>query len=80
MKMRILAFGIVKEFFKAPFLNIELEDSITVADFKHRLESTYPDLKKLRSYLVAKNEEYANDTEVLNQGDEIAIIPPVSGG
>ncbi|MBO9617699.1 MAG: MoaD/ThiS family protein [Niabella sp.] len=78
--MSILAFGIVKEFFKAPFLNIELDDPMTVADFKQQLESKYPELKKLQSYMIAKNEEYADDKERLNQGDVIAIIPPVSGG
>lgn len=80
MNTRVLAFGIVKEFFNAPFLDVELDDGITVADLKYQLESKYSGLKRLQSYMIAKNEEYADDTDVLKQGDAIAIIPPVCGG
>lgn len=80
MEIRILAFGIAKEIFNASFVNRELEDGITVADFRKQLESEYPGLKKLQSYMIAQNEEYADNTDILKQGDEIAIIPPVSGG
>jgi molybdopterin converting factor small subunit len=34
----------------------------------------------LASYMVAVNNEYADDTSLVTQRDEIAIIPPVSGG
>ncbi|WP_331377408.1 molybdopterin converting factor subunit 1 [Alkalihalophilus pseudofirmus] len=30
--------------------------------------------------MIAVNEEYAEDTEILKDGDVIAFIPPVSGG
>ncbi|MGB5370890.1 MAG: MoaD/ThiS family protein [Flavobacteriaceae bacterium] len=47
---------------------------------RQSLKSTYPDLGRLSSIAVAVNSEYAKDDLVLQQGDEIAIIPPVSGG
>jgi len=80
MKTTILAFGIAKEIFNGSSMDIELKDGITILELKSKLEADYPALKKLRSYLVAVNDEYAADDLVLTLHDEIAVIPPVSGG
>jgi molybdopterin synthase sulfur carrier subunit len=42
--------------------------------------SKYPKLAELVSFLIAVNSEYADDDRVINSGDEVAIIPPTSGG
>ena len=52
----------------------------SVLELKQKLKNSFPDFGKLSSLAVAVNSEYAEDSESLNQGDEIAIIPPVSGG
>jgi molybdopterin converting factor subunit 1 len=79
MKVNILAFGIAKEILKGNHLTIDFEGS-TSQDLKKELEIRFPRLKQLPSYLVAVNNEYATDTIEINSNDEIAIIPPVSGG
>lgn len=80
MKITILAFGIVKEIFGGSAKELEWKEGITVRELKKELESVYPEMKKLRSYLVAVNDEYAEEELALNPNDEIAVIPPVSGG
>jgi len=75
---QILAFGIVKEIFESSSISVDSED--TVGALKEKLEASYPRLKALASYMIAVNNEYAGNDVVLKQGDEIAIIPPVSGG
>lgn len=54
------------------------------ADIKTLLDalcSEHPKLERLRSVTrVAINLEYAAETDALKDGDEVAIIPPVSGG
>lgn len=81
MKLKLLAFGIAKEILKNQQIYIELSlDEGTVHDLRHQLEVRYPEIKKLASYMVAINRAYANDTDQINENDEIAIIPPVSGG
>lgn len=80
MKTTILAFGIIKDFFNGSSKEMDVQDGITVAELKNQLEAVYPEMKKLRSYMVAVNDEYANDKQVLNAHDEVAVIPPVSGG
>ena len=52
----------------------------SVADLLEYLKLTYPEMKKLNSLLVAVNSEYAAPDTLLNAADEIALIPPVSGG
>jgi molybdopterin synthase sulfur carrier subunit len=79
MKVKVLAFGIAKEIFGKPSITIETKGDKTL-DLKVALEKQYPRLKQLRSYMLAVNNEYALDDGVLTETDEIALIPPVSGG
>jgi molybdopterin converting factor subunit 1 len=76
--MRVLLFGIAKDIAGAPF--ITTEGITTVADLKSWLFQQYPAMQKLKSLMIAVNKVYANDNKILEPGDEIAIIPPVSGG
>ncbi|TSJ39404.1 MoaD/ThiS family protein [Mucilaginibacter corticis] len=80
MKVNILAFGIAKDIFGGPAIDVELFNDATVFNLKFLLEKQYPQLKKLATYMVAVNNEYALDGDTVHERDEIAIIPPVSGG
>jgi molybdopterin converting factor subunit 1 len=76
--MRVLLFGIAKDIAGAPF--ITADGITTVTDLKAWLFQQYPAMQKLKSLMIAVNKVYADDNKVLVPGDEIAIIPPVSGG
>ena len=76
--MKVLAFGIVKDIFGAT--TIEVDSIVDTVQLKALLEEKYPRLKELVSYAIAVNDEYAQDNVVIDSGDEVAIIPPVSGG
>ncbi len=78
--MKVLAFGIVKEIFSSSSIDLEFDNELTVAALKRKLETQYPKLKALASYAVAVNDEYAESDLVIKVNDEVAIIPPVSGG
>jgi molybdopterin converting factor subunit 1 len=80
MKIKILAFGIAKDIFGSSSVNLELANDATVYNLQYLLEQKYPRLKQLASYMVAVNNEYALPGDSLHERDEIAIIPPVSGG
>lgn len=80
MIINILAFGIVKEIMGSSVVGIDLSENPTTSELKNVLETSYPRLKQLSSYLLAVNNEYVTTDLVLNPKDEIAIIPPVSGG
>jgi len=80
MKLNVLAFGIAKDIFGGSVVEVNLAENATVATLKTTLEGQYPRLKQLSSVMIAVNNEYADATSVLEQRDEVAIIPPVSGG
>ena len=80
MKVNVLAFGIAKDIFGSSSIAVELPENGTTQSLKQSLEERYPRLKHIVSYMVAVNNEYATDESLLTEGDEIAIIPPVSGG
>lgn len=80
MRCRIKAFGISREIIGNKLLEMDLPEGYPVADFKKDLFRKYPALVDLRSLYIAVNNEYAGEQSVLREGDEIALIPPVSGG
>jgi molybdopterin converting factor subunit 1 len=60
---------------------IELPQPATVTALRRLLADNWPSLADLLPRCaVAVNHEYAADDVVLHPGDEIAVIPPVSGG
>ena len=79
MEVNILAFGIAKEIFGSSSIKVELKES-SVNDLKILLEEKFPHLKQLSSFRIAVNNHFASDDESIHDRDEIAIIPPVSGG
>ncbi|GGK20514.1 molybdopterin synthase sulfur carrier subunit [Caldalkalibacillus thermarum] len=54
---------------------------ITVGELKLWLAETCPELADdMKRVMIAVNEEFADDSTVLKDGDQVAVIPPVSGG
>ena len=80
MKITVLGFGIAKEIFGSSEIHIDVNDGLNVSGLRVLLEGRFPQLTKLKSYMVAIDEEYAEDSQIINSGNEIAVIPPVSGG
>jgi len=80
MKITLLAFGIVKEILQNRTMELELPEHTTTAELKATLHSQYPAMQQLAVYRIAVNGEYSAENTILQDGDEVAIIPPVSGG
>jgi len=80
MEINILLFGISKDIIGGSTYATSLTENATVGDLREKLLKNYPDLEKLKSIMVAVNNEYSNDDVVLKSTDEVALIPPVSGG
>ena len=81
MKLHIIAFGIARDIFGKSEIDLNLSiQAPTVKEIKQMLTEKYPQFSDLASFNVAVNAEYMGDDTVLKESDEIAIIPPVSGG
>ncbi|MFD2574297.1 MoaD/ThiS family protein [Spirosoma soli] len=76
----VLLFGIVRDLTGQSAISVPLHEGANVEELLGRLHQQYPSLAGVRSLLVAVNGEYAEPTQVLTSRDEIALIPPVSGG
>lgn len=80
MKINVKFFALGKELVGNSSLEIEMEVNSNVQSLLESLKSKHPKLNELKSFLVAVNMEYADMEKSLKDGDEVAIIPPVSGG
>lgn len=80
MKISILLFGVAKDIIGNKRLSLETSANVTVLDLKNILLEKYPAFYDLSSISIAVNSAYANNETVINENDEVAIIPPVSGG
>jgi MoaE-MoaD fusion protein len=80
MKVKIVLFAKPRELVGQPNVDLALPAGATAADAWSQLSSRY-DLGPLpRSFRCAVNSEYAGWDDPLQDGDELAVIPPVSGG
>jgi molybdopterin synthase sulfur carrier subunit len=79
MEIKIKAFGVTKEILGAREIALAL-DGQTVAYLRATLITNYPALQGLKSLMIAVNNNYAEDNVTLKHTDEVALIPPVSGG
>ena len=78
-RFKVRAFGITRELLGGREAMIELKGT-TVGELRGELSSRYPELTGLTSLYIAVNNDYAAEDQVLRPDDEIALIPPVSGG
>jgi molybdopterin converting factor small subunit len=81
MRVRMRLFGPLKESAEAAEGWRVLRSGDSVADLLTLLsgEGVLPE-KLLKASAVAVNQEYVQSAQVLEDGDEVAILPPVSGG
>jgi molybdopterin converting factor subunit 1 len=81
MKVKAKLFAILRERAGTAEIMKELQDGSTVGDLWRALQNDYPKLnvRGIR-LLYAVNQSYVTPEEKLNNNDEVAFIPPVSGG
>lgn len=81
MRVRILLFGMLKDIAGKSSDSLDLPEQSSVRDVLTRYESTIPRFKdSLPSLAFAVNQQYAKPETTLHDGDEVALLPPVSGG
>ena len=80
MRLRLLCFGRLREIL-APEMVVELASPASVADLWQALRAQYPALAPYEGAVaVAVNQSFAAPSTLLSEGDEVALLPPVSGG
>jgi len=83
MRVQVIPFGVLKDWLGSQAARVELPDGATVAVLLERLRTTLPagaPAEILGSIAVSVNAEYAQAAHILHDGDEVGLLPPVSGG
>ncbi|MFB3921686.1 MAG: molybdenum cofactor biosynthesis protein MoaE [Terriglobia bacterium] len=81
MKVSVLFFGVAHDLTGFAQEQLEIGAGETLADVQRRYEARFPRLREMTgSLLTAVNQEIADPSRILREGDEVAFMPPVSGG
>ena len=82
VKVKVLFFGAAKDLAGTDEKTLGLPESISAAEAFTLILQNIPMLREKfgKSLLFAVNQNYAMGEEIINNGDELAIFPPVSGG
>ena len=81
MNVRVKLFAVAKELVGGDELTLDVRNGATLSDVRQAVAVKYPQLANILPHaLWAVDTEYANDSTVLSEHSDIALIPPVSGG
>ncbi len=83
MRVQVIPFGVLKDWLGPTAVTMELPEGASVAELLDRLRATSSGQGRafsLRGIAVSVNAEYAQGAQILREGDEIGLLPPVSGG
>jgi molybdopterin converting factor subunit 1 len=81
MKIKIKFFAMHRDIVGATEIELEVNDGTELIGLLDLVIDKYPGLAKIRdTTLLSLNHNYAPDDYILNDGDEVAIFPPVGGG
>ncbi len=79
MRVRVLFFGVLRDSMGVAERELELETGATVQEVVERCRAG-AEGGVWEALAIAVNQEYARRERVLAEGDEVALLPPVSGG
>lgn len=81
ISFEIQLYSVLKSKLRAKSVDLETQPGITVSEFLDLACEQYPAMAPYRSVMrLAVNQTYSQDSSIIQDGDEIAIITPVSGG
>jgi molybdopterin synthase catalytic subunit len=81
IKVNVKLFGPLRDIVRRDVMELEVPDSSSGEQVFEEMVSVCPDLQKWKqSVRLAVNLEYTQLSHVIHAGDDVAFIPPVSGG
>src|SRR5579872_21542 len=81
MRVRVLLFGVLKDIFHRGSDELELPEGATLRELLDHYRQESSEQRNLWSALaLSVNQNYAPVSQVLHDGDEVGLLPPVSGG
>jgi len=78
--IKVKLFASSRELLGKDEIRVSLDNQTTVGDLKKMIVEMHPSLSKKPVFVVAVNHKVVDDSTIINHLDEVAILPPVSGG
>ncbi|HEY1766969.1 MAG TPA: molybdenum cofactor biosynthesis protein MoaE [Terracidiphilus sp.] len=79
MQIHVMPFGVLKDWLGSAPVSVQLREGASVAELLEQLGGRVS-APVLQGIAVSVNAEYATATQILRDGDEVGLLPPVSGG
>ena len=79
MKVQVLFFGVTADEVGSREVDFDLKEDSKASDALAQIVNAFPRIEK-HSLLFAVNQEYADGSETIRDGDELAVFTAVSGG
>ena len=81
MRVQVLFFGAIKEVVGCPHDTLDVTEGSTLESVFEHYAARFPKLREMRRSLVlAQNQRFGESGDLVQEGDEVAFLPPVSGG
>jgi molybdopterin synthase catalytic subunit len=80
MQVNVRLFASIREALGTNSVAVDVPEGTDVRSLIEQLRATYPQFATLPEAMVSVNYEYVRDDHPLRESDEVALIPPVSGG
>jgi sulfur-carrier protein len=82
--LKVKSFAIIRDIIGEEQMTLQLprkQEGTTVADLKIRILEIYPEISAQKIPVgIAVNAKFVHDKSIINDFDEIALLPPISGG
>ena len=81
MRVKVLFFGMLKDIVGRPEEQVEMAPGARLSTVFDHYAGQFPRLRDMAgSIVIARNQEFSNLSAAVTEGDEVAFLPPVSGG
>jgi len=80
MVIKIKLFGVAAEQAGQRTIELDVSNQCDLLELQSKLKLSFPKLESIVNFSIAVNRSYVKENCLINAHDEIALIPPVSGG
>ncbi|MGI0042551.1 MAG: MoaD/ThiS family protein [Nitrososphaeraceae archaeon] len=80
-KINLKLYASIKDILGKDRIDMDWTNNMTVGDLRKKLDASYPILSIVNArFSISVNRKPVDDSELIRNTDEIAVLPPISGG